>query len=199
MKKITIEGIKTNNNTLLIDKYKFLFGFDIEIKFNIRNSLKKYFEKESKLDYDIENNINNIIKINERIIDTKQYNYIELHNLYDIKEDLKLGTKSLLQKYYELYLEQIEYNELFITINNLLKSLDIEIDLNLVYNDIAIYGQVTDITKKTLIKMIEVSLVKKELDISSYSLSYSDTILIQLELIKKIAKLDHNKEYIVLI
>lgn len=199
MKKFIIEGIKNGNNAILIDKYKFIFGFDMNTKFFIRNYLKKYFDKDSKSEYEIEKNIKSNVLINEKFIDLKQYNYVELYDLYDIKDDFKMGTKSLILKYYDLYLDKIEYNDLFITTNNLLKSLEEDINLNIGFDDFNINGLFIDLSKKSLLKMIELNILKEELEISPYVLTYEEILILQLELIKKIAKLDHNKEYIALI
>lgn len=199
MKKLIIEGIKNGNNAILIDKYKFIFGFDMNTKFFIRNYLKKYFDKDSKSEYEIEKNIKANVLINEKFIDLKQYNYVELYDLYDIKDDFKMGTKSLILKYYDLYLEKIEYNDLFITTNNLLKSLEEDINLNIGFNDFNVNGLFIELSKKSLLKMIELNILKEELEISPYILTYEEILILQLELIKKIAKLDHNKEYIALI
>lgn len=199
MKKLIIEGIKNGNNAILIDKYKFIFGFDMNTKFFIRNYLKKYFDKDSKSEYEIEKNIKSNVLINEKFIDLKQYNYVELYDLYDIKDDFKMGTKSLILKYYDLYLDKIEYNDLFITTNNLLKSLEEDINLNIGFNDFNVNGLFIDLSKKSLLKMIELNILKEELEISPYILTYEEILILQLELIKKIAKLDHNKEYIALI
>ena len=199
MKKLIIEGIKNGNNAILIDKYKFIFGFDMNTKFFIRNYLKKYFDKDSKSEYEIEKNIKSNVLINEKFIDLKQYNYVELYDMYDIKDDFKMGTKSLILKYYDLYLDKIEYNDLFITTNNLLKSLEEDINLNIGFNDFNVNGLFIDLSKKSLLKMIELNTLKEELEISPYILTYEEILILQLELIKKIAKLDHNKEYIALI
>lgn len=199
MKKLIIEGIKNGNNAILIDKYKFIFGFDMNTKFFIRNYLKKYFDKDSKSEYEIEKNIKSNVLINEKFIDLKQYNYVELYDMYDIKDDFKMGTKSLILKYYDLYLDKIEYNDLFITTNNLLKSLEEDINLKIGFNDFNVKGLFIDLSKKSLLKMIELNILKEELEISPYILTYEEILILQLELIKKIAKLDHNKEYIALI
>ncbi len=198
MRKIEINGIK-GNNTILIDKYKLIFGFDMNTKFYIRNYLKKYFEKDPKSEYEIENNIKSNILINDRSIDLKQYNYIEVYDIFDLKDDMKMGTKSLLLKYYDLYLEKIEYNDSFITANEVLKSLEDEIGLDIEFDDINVKSQFVDLTKKALIKMIESNVYKNDFEISPYVLSYEEIIIIQLELIKKIAKLDNMKEYIILL
>ncbi len=199
MKKLIIEGIKNGNNAILIDKYKFIFGFDMNTKFFIRNYLKKYFDKDSKSEYEIEKSIKSNVLINEKFIDLKQYTYVELYDLYDVKDDFKMGTKSLILKYYDLYLDKIEYNDLFITTNNLLKSLEEDINLNIGFNDFNVNGLFIDLSKKSLLKMIELNILKEELEISPYILTYEEILILQLELIKKIAKLDHNKEYIALI
>lgn len=199
MNKITINNLNTTNNSIIVDKYKLLFGFDMNLKNTIRTQIKKYFEKESRLEYDVENSIDNRIMINDRQVDLKKYEYIELFLQYDIREDMKIGSKSIFQKYYDLLLEKIEYNELFISTNNLLKAICDDIDLSINIENIRINGTITDLTKKLIIKMLELNLLKNELEISQYSLTYEEITKLQLKIIKEMSKIDEMKEYIVFI
>lgn len=199
MKRIVIEGISSDNNTIIVDKYKLLFGLNINTKFYIRNCLRKYFDKDTKSEYEIEKSIKTNVLINDKYIDLKQYNYVEMFDLYDLKDDIKLGTKSLLLKYFDLYLDKIEYNDLFISTNNILKALESEVELNLDLESFNIIGEFIDLSKKSLLKMIELNVIKEELETSTYLLSYEEILNLQLELIKKIAKLDNTKEYIALV
>lgn len=199
MNKVTINNLNTKNNSIIVDKYKLIFGFDLNLKNTIRNQIRKYFEKESRLEYDIENNIDNRIMINDRQIDLKKYDYIELFLQYDIKEDMKIGSKSIFQKYYDLLLEKIEYNEIFISTNNLLKTICDDINLSIDTENITINGTITDLTKKLIIKMIELNLLKNEFEISQYSLTYEEVIKLQLKIVKEMAKIDELKDYIIFI
>lgn len=199
MKKISIEGMKVNNNIILVDKYKLLFGFNTNNKFKIRNSIKRYFDKDQKTEYEIEKNIRNSVLINDRYVDLRNTELFEINELYDLKEDTKLGTKSILQKYYDLLLDKIEYNEIYTSIANLLKSLEDEIDLQIPYDNINLIGEISDLTKKALVKMINVTTTKDELVTSPYLLEYEETILIQLNIVEKMARLDTEKEYLVML
>lgn len=199
MKKISIEGMKVNNNIILVDKYKLLFGFNTNNKFKIRNSIKRYFDKDQKTEYEIEKNIRNSVLINDRYVDLRNTELFEINELYDLKEDTKLGTKSILQKYYDLLLDKIEYNEIYTSIANLLKSLEDEIDLQIPYDTINLIGEISDLTKKALVKMINVTTTKDELVTSPYLLEYEETILLQLNIVEKMARLDTEKEYLVML
>lgn len=199
MKKISIEGMKVNNDIILVDKYKLLFGFNTNNKFKIRNSIKRYFDKDQKTEYEIEKNIRNSVLINDRYVDLRNTELFEINELYDLKEDTKLGTKSILQKYYDLLLDKIEYNEIYTSIANLLKSLEDEIDLQIPYDTINLIGEISDLTKKALVKMINVTTTKDELVTSPYLLEYEETILIQLNIVERMAKLDTEKEYLVML
>ena len=196
MNKVTINNLNTKNNSIIVDKYKLIFGFDLNLKNIIRSQIRKYFEKESRLEYDIENNIDNRIMINDRQIDLKKYDYIELFLQYDIKEDMKIGSKSIFQKYYDLLLEKIEYNEIFISTNNLLKTICDDINLS---TDSEYVNTITDLTKKLIIKMIELNLLKNEFEISQYSLTYEEVIKLQLKIVKEMAKIDELKDYLIFI
>lgn len=196
MNKITIEGLNINNNEIIVDKFKFLFGFDINNKHLIRNYIKKYFDKDLKSEYEEEKNIKISLKYNDNWVDLKKTNFIDVFEFYDLKDDIKLGTKSLLLKYYDLYLENIEYNDAFISTMDCLKFLESDLNLEINLGNILVNGTLIDFNKKTLMKMIEAAIYKDGLEISPYALSYEEIIIFQIELLKKIAKFDKNKIYI---
>ena len=112
---------------------------------------------------------------------------------------MKIGSKSIFQKYYDLLLEKIEYNEIFISTNNLLKTICDDINLSIDTENITINGTITDLTKKLIIKMIELNLLKNEFEISQYSLTYEEVIKLQLKIVKEMAKIDELKDYLIFI
>ncbi len=199
MKKITIDGIKVENNYILIDKCKFIFGTNDSLKHQIRTSIRRYYDKDPKLEFDIEKNVKSSLQINDKYIDLKRSYYFEVSELFDLKEDVKLGTKSILQKYYDLILDQIEYNDIFISVNNQLKVLLDEFNLKICLNDVLINANLTDLSKRIILKMIEIIITKEQLEVSPFLLDYEEIILLQLELIKHIAKLDREKDYLVVL
>lgn len=199
MKKITIDGVKAENNFILIDKYKFLFGTNDSIKYKIRTSIRRYYDRDPKVEYDIEKNIKNSVQINDKYVDLKKSYYFELTELFDLKEDIKLGTKSIFQRYYDLMLDKIQYNDIFISANNELKTLIDELNLKIYLDDVLINANLTDLSKKMILKMMELKIMKEELEISPLSLDYEDILLLQVELMKHIANLDYENEYLVIL
>lgn len=199
MKKITIDGVKAENNFILIDKYKFLFGTNDSIKYKIRTSIRRYYDRDPKVEYDIEKNIKNSVQINDKYVDLKKSYYFELTELFDLKEDIKLGTKSIFQRYYDLMLDKIQYNDIFISANNELKTLIDELNLKIYLDDLLINANLTDLSKKMILKMMELKIMKEELEISPLSLDYEDILLLQVELMKHIANLDYENEYLVIL
>ncbi len=179
------------NYSFLINKYKIFYGNNFRDKFNILKCFKQYFYKSQYSDYSNEYLNRTNIKIDEKPVDIRNTFFYELSYNYDLTNDCKLSTKSLMLKYLELYLENIEFNDEFTTIKTLLEdfvSLDLKDLIDIQINDnVNMELKLTDINSKTLIKLIEPIILKDSLEINNYDLTYEDIYLIQLKILEKIA------------
>lgn len=189
------------NYSFIIDKYKVFYGNNFRDKFNIIKCFKQYFYKNQYSDYSNEYSNRTNIKIDEKSADVKNTFFYELSYNYDLTSDSKLSTKSLILKYLELYLENIEFNDEFNTIKVLLDdfvSLNLKdlIDIQISEN-INMELKLSDINSKTIIKLIEPIVLKDSLEINNYDLTYEDIYIVQLKILERIAhKL--NKELILI-
>lgn len=182
--------INNQNYTVIIDKYKILYGSNYLKKFEIYKCLKSYFSKVPFSEYSKENNNKLYIKINDTYVDSKSMLFFEIGPEYDFISDSKLGTKSILLKYLELSLEGIEYEDNFNTIKELLHSLiTFELDERLSFNndDLLFYTQCDDFNFKSLVKFILPTLSKSGMEINNIDLNYEESIVFQLKLINRIS------------
>lgn len=197
-----IEIIYNNHNySFIIDKYKILYGNNFRDKFNIIKCLKQYFNKYQYSEYGQENLNRTNIRIDEHNVDIKNTFFYEMTCNYDLNNDQKLLTKSLILKYLEFQLDKIEYEEEFITIKSLLEDfvsltlkdiIDINIDDNVNFE-----LRLGELNYKTLIKLIEPILLKESFEINNYDLSYEESYIIQIKLLEKIAKKIDKKVFVV--
>lgn len=112
-----------------------------------------------------------------------------------------MGTKSLCQKYLEKKLENIEYNDLYNTIKELLKTFGMEYlstNTNMQLSLSNLSFQTGDLEIKQFIKLIKPKLIENDLEKNYFDLTYEELIEYQLNIIYEIAK-DNDKTHIIII
>lgn len=185
---------------IVLDKYKILYGNDLESQYNIVKCFKSFFNKITYSEYTKENNLKIYIKLNESFIDVRSSLFFEVNYDYDFINDSKLGTKSLILKYYEHMLEGIEYDDSFYTIKELLNSfvnLEMKDRVKQDINKLTLLTTCDDFNFKTLIKLLVPSLIKDLYDVNNTDLSYEEVILFQLKLINSIALKSKKKVFVI--
>ena len=98
MDKFTI--INENNKiNIIIDKIKIFYGKNYSLKKRIIANLEQALTKNSSSEY-AKNTYKEIdLNINDQKINTSQFEIYKITSDFDIDSNLKLGTKSLCQKY----------------------------------------------------------------------------------------------------
>ena len=182
MDKFTI--INENNNIdIIVDKIKIFYGKNYSLKKQIITNLEQALTKNSSSEY-AKNTYKEIdLNINDQKINTSQFEIYKITSDFDIDSDLKLGTKSLCQKYLEKKLEYLEYNDLYNTIKELLKTFDIEYLSN---------------NTNMQLSLSNLSFQTGDLEKNYFDLTYEELIEYQLNIIYEIAK-DNDKTHIIII
>lgn len=178
----------------IVNRSKLVIGRDYEVKNTIIKMFLNKFDKVGNSDY-CENNYSNKLMIDEEDISISDYDFFYVNSRFNLNDDLKLGTKSLSLRYLNSLFDNIEYEDTFQTVNILLTDL-IE---NLISDEeSSIMPNIGfQMTKKYLIKLIEMSFLKDDEEINNYDLSLKEKISLQLNLIKTIKKTS-NKRIIIL-
>lgn len=178
----------------IVNRSKLVIGRDYEVKNTIIKMFLNKFNKVGNSDY-CENNYSNKLMIDEEDISISDYDFFYVNSRFNLNDDLKLGTKSLSLRYLNALFDNIEYEDTFQTVNILLTDL-IE---NLISDEeSSIMPNIGfQMTKKYLIKLIEMSFLKDDEEINNYDLSLKEKISLQLNLIKTITKTS-NKRIIIL-
>lgn len=174
---------------IYIDHFKYLYIKDYNIKRGIINCLDGFFCKEKDSEFAIETKMTNKIFSDGKLINVNDFDYFKITENFDIKNELKLGTKTLFSRYLELKLEKIEYTENFQTLEYLLEDLN-NILKERIVEDISVLNLRINIEleKKQLLKLITLNIMKEELISNFLDISYYEIIELQLEMLLAITK-----------
>lgn len=178
MNKITIKN-GNNKYDITINRVKYVFSSNQD-EFKIKQSFRNYFSK-NKSEFRKENGNSNKVLFNDKDLDVKRTLFIEINSDFSINEDCKLNSKSLILKYLELRLQDMEYFDTINTINLLFESLSEELKdengLNTLFDAM---------DYKHLSKLIN-PYYFDELQKDEYDLTFEELLLFQIKLIKYIS------------
>ncbi len=192
MNKLTISNGTEKINILLNDN-KVIIGQNITAKNKIKQYLKSFFYAGDS-EFRTENDSEMTLYLNDERLVFKRTAFFEVDSNYSIVEDCKLGTKSLIAKYYESVLNENEFFNSINTIDILFDSLATEISdcnelLKLLF---------TKMTSKQLIKLMK-PYYFSEYQKDEFDLDYEDIIYFQLNIIQAIQKRSLVENTIVLV
>lgn len=191
MNKLTLDdgNIKWD---ILIDKIKFIIGSDDSRFYELSKKLNLYFNP-VKSEYREENSILNKLDLNEKPINKKSTFYIEVNENFSINEEIKLGTKTLLAKYFECKLKQIDYFDTINSIEILFESLAEELS-----DETVIKSKFSSMSEKQLIKLLK-PYYCDEMQKDEYDLTQDQLIEFQLKLIEFIRENSEFEKYIIFV
>lgn len=188
MNKITIKN-GNNKYDITINRVKYVFSSNQD-EFKIKQSFRNYFSK-NKSEFRKENGNSNKVLFNDKDLDVKRTLFVEINSDFSINEDCKLNSKSLILKYLELRLQDMEYFDTINTINLLFESLSEELKdengLNTLFDAM---------DYKHLSKLIN-PFYFDELQKDEYDLTFEELLLFQIKLIKYISLKNNFYEYII--
>ena len=188
MNKITIKN-GNNKYDITINRVKYVFSSNQD-EFKIKQSFRNYFSK-NKSEFRKENGNSNKVLFNDKDLDVKITLFVEINSDFSINEDCKLNSKSLILKYLELRLQDMEYFDTINTINLLFESLSEELKdengLNTLFDAM---------DYKHLSKLINPCYFD-ELQKDEYDLTFEELLLFQIKLIKYISLNNNFYEYII--
>lgn len=188
MNKITIKN-GNNKYDITINRVKYVFSSNQD-EFKIKQSFRNHFSK-NKSEFRKENGNSNKVLFNDKDLDVKRTLFVEINSDFSINEDCKLNSKSLILKYLELRLQDMEYFDTINTINLLFESLSEELKdengLNTLFDTM---------DYKHLSKLIN-PFYFDELQKDEYDLTFEELLLFQIKLIKYISLKNNFYEYII--
>ena len=201
MNKLTIND-NYNQYDIIIDKFKIFLGSNVKTKIRLIQTIRSYFQTSKLSDYGAANHLNRILSWNEQYLDKRRFFLYELNQYYGLDKDLKLGSQSLILKYYETIFENIQYLDEVNTINTLLECFNNEyINKHGQFDDvtgITLISSLDSINTKFLIKIMGLKLLKDDFNAYEFDLDYDEIILFQLNLLRKISSDQSSKDFIII-
>ncbi|MBS3987772.1 MAG: hypothetical protein KGZ38_07410 [Erysipelothrix sp.] len=197
-----MKQIKTKEVDLRTNKYKILIGHNDQAKEKFLRQLQASFQKKNSSDYQEENSLFEYVKINERDVNQKENVFYLLHPWLDIDEELKLGSKSLFLRHIEALLQEIEFDDHFNMLKQvigLFESETLNTKHNVTFDDISLRYQISEFNSKLFSKLIEVGVYKEDLKSVALDLTYDETIKLISNVINEIAKIFFHLTYWILI
>lgn len=196
MKKITIP-LNDGKLEISIDKYKIFYGSNYICKYNIIKTLKSFFLSSTS---DSNSFTNNNILLNDSLINRKDWLLYEVNQNFNLEDDVKLGSKSLILKYLESKMVDFEYDDSFITIKTILENIETDYFENINYFDeeFSIKFSFDEITTKKILKLLSGKILINGSEDSMYNLSYYQIIKLQLMMLNEISNTSEKEIIIVL-
>ncbi len=176
--------------------YKFLIGTGYQKKFDIYGTLKSCFNKIPNSEYASEQNARHGLLFNGKPIDSRKWKYFEVTPFFDMENELKIGSKSLVGKYLDSFSDKIEQNEIFNTLKILVNSFNQEFfekETTLEISDKEFKLELSEITRSTIFKEVISTITHDFLLCNCADLDYEETILLQLKIIDSIASSNTDK------
>jgi hypothetical protein len=193
MDKLTV-NILNDKIEMIIRVFKLLIGNNEVKKYQILQAIKGYFNKSIKSESGV------ALLWNENPIDLKTWRLFEVTSQYELSNDLKLGTKSLILKYYESVFTDIERNEEIMTINILLNSFNDDYICPLgKFGEFELLNEILPINYKSLTKMLSLNLYKNSSISNEYDMDYNELLSFQINLIKEISNRNNHIQFLVVI
>lgn len=197
-------SIKYNNQLLdvSIDNYKLVIGNNYEEIYEIIKAIKGSFDKNHLSEYKDNIYSKYSISFNDSVIDLRYWELFEISHMFDLNNDLKLGSKSALLKYFDAALKNIEYTDELNTLNGLFTLLAddvIQPSIDLSMENINLKANLQEVNLKNIVKYLIVNILKNEMDANYYDFDYSEIINLQLKIYNKIAEANFDKQYLCIV
>lgn len=193
MRKITINNL-SRNYEFAVSQIKYFCGENYQMKFEIINALKQNINHISLSERQKESIFEINLKINDKLWKEKTVLF-EVNQHFDLMNDIKLQSKSLILRYYETVLEMLSLQDELLTLNTMFKVLE-----NLINRDEQIiHAKFPEMNEKQIIKLVQAILIKEEMQSNIFDFSYEELILLQLEILEYIVNNHFEITYFIIV
>ena len=153
----------TQKVSFSLGEVTYFYDLNYDLKFDIIQTLRKHFFNVDQSEYDYEKEQTSRIFINDEALNIKKWKYYELTPMFNLETEFKLEVTLMIQ-YVESNLVNIEYEEEVSSINILYQTLN-ELStekLNIEDFEVEIEPKLIELSLKTIIKSLELKLLKEE-------------------------------------
>lgn len=194
--------VKGKKYELEIDQAKIILLADPAIPYIINQTIKHILEKEEVSEFEEEQNSVSSVYWNEQKIEVKRWNFFYLSPHFDLNDDLKLGSKSLVLSYLESNLREIEYSDAFTMLNQSIEVLNQEfIEENTLtkLDDLVLKGRLKQFTLKSLVKFLEIQMCLEDSSCKDFDLPIDLKVSLLFRIVSTIAKKNPERSFIVVV
>lgn len=183
-----------------LGKVKIIINRNQEHIYRLIRTLEHHFNKDNVSEYE-ESQKDISLKFNEKQINFKEFQLIEVNQNSNVDDELKVGVKSIVYRYLELKLENIEFTDEFNLLNQGFSIMTDEIlkEFEVSELDTSINFKLPQLNKKTIIKLIDAYLIKEDCYALDFDLSLNEKIRLLIRLINQVTTLDKEKRYLVIL
>ena len=195
-------SVESKSLKMFIDKQKILIGSNYRKKYFMTRALCSYIRKESLSEFTIESNMETSVRFDGQRMDAKRWNVYVINSWLDFDDELKMGSKSIIMKFLESVLSEIEYDDNFQCLRstiNVLSDETIKSISDIFEEELLLNFSIDEFSFKSLIKLMTVSMLKEGHLAKDYNLEYDDKIFFYLTMIGSIAKKNPGSNYMVII
>lgn len=165
-----------NRVSIIVDKVKYIYNDDLKQYWTIKKTIDNFVNKTLPSEYAKENNIDTSFIIDGEIA-TKHDEMFIVSDAYNIDDDIKLGSKSLILRYITGKINSTEYRDDLCQLNGFLNYLASNLS-----DDIFVISAIESLNK-IIPKIITASYLKDDEYANSDDLDYDELICIQLKMI----------------
>ncbi len=178
MKKLTIiKGI--DKHEMFIDNVKYVIGNNDKQKIELLRCLYEFSQSLPESEFSKINQDSVVVKLDDKEILGKKTNIIFINSYTQLNQEMKLQTKSILLKSLIAELENEEYRDIFLSLQQSIESLCMMFNED---KEFKIRSQ--NFTPALLMKLIEPVLVIVEEQMNEYNLSSDKYIALLLRMIR---------------
>lgn len=184
-------NIVTHNGEfkLFINQIKAVYISDYNVRRSLLTALDGFFAKEKDSEFATATNLTNKVYSDGKVLNINDYEYFKVTDYFDLKNEVKLGVKTILLKYIEKKTEKVEYMESFQTLKYIIEEIAISIQDAILEDITTLTLDINfDFEKKQLLKLILLNILKEEYLANYMDISYDELIELQLELLLAMTK-----------
>ncbi len=188
MQKLSIQLSGKERVEFILPHTKILFGDNHALIFKIFMALEEHFSKGTSTEYAKEHYLERNVYWDDFPISPRECFLFRIDPYFDFYADMKMGSTSLLHRYAETLLADLPYEDNFSTLATAYQFLENETireTLAVDCDSLRLTFELEPLTPKLLLKLLSGRMMKDECESGRYDLTRSESIRLQLALIRR--------------
>ena len=185
-----------------LEKQKILIGSNYQKKYEITRALCSFIRKESLSEFTQENNLEITVNFDGSRLDARRWGIFLINPWLDFDEELKMGSKSIVIKFLEACLSDIESDDNFQCLRTTISMISNETlrSISDIFDEeLLLSFSIDDFSYKSLLKLIASNLLKEGYSARDYNLNFDEKISLYITMIELIARKNQGSNYMIVI